>query len=205
MIRSALRTYSVNPSKLDPGSSNFRQLGYCLSDFRRVHRICTALRLTGNTRTSAANDLLVRPRPTTQCDPAAQPFQHASWFSTPFTTTSLLGSRAGSSDQVAGDACRATHPNATPSPRRSPSPEPEAASMPPGSSDPRMRSAGPPERPSRALAWSCQELEPVSPSDSGLGRSSRPGRRHPPTGSRGVRDEQFASGGRSRPLCRRRR
>ena len=34
-------TYSVNPSKLDPGSSNFRQLGYCLSDFRRVHRICT--------------------------------------------------------------------------------------------------------------------------------------------------------------------
>ena len=35
------RTYSVNPSKLDPGSSNFRQLGHCLSDFRRVHRICT--------------------------------------------------------------------------------------------------------------------------------------------------------------------
>ena len=38
---SLLGTYSVNPSKLDPGSSNFRQLGYCLSDFRRVHRICT--------------------------------------------------------------------------------------------------------------------------------------------------------------------
>ena len=36
------RTYSVNPSKLDPGSSNFRQLGHCLSDFRRVHRICTS-------------------------------------------------------------------------------------------------------------------------------------------------------------------
>ena len=41
-VLNADRTYSVNPSKLDPGSSNFRQLGYCLSDFRRVHRICTA-------------------------------------------------------------------------------------------------------------------------------------------------------------------